>query len=280
MAETLNCRCCGGVLDVKGSLCVCKFCGATNFISLVASKNINQLNRANKLRQEREFDNAARIYDVILVENDPTADILWYRTLCEYGIEYVPDPVSDKYFPTLHRIKDESIFNCKYFNQALELAEGTQKETLLKEAKYIDEVQRKYLNIAANEDPYDVFICYKETDLDTGEKTEDVELAEELYNELTLKGTLLPLNGHDEGTNGTPYYVLQVLRYGYADNDPNSNRVGCSFDISWAVDHQRQPVSLTHVDFIRVYSAQLQQCGWLGETSTEITGAEDLHPDK
>ena len=188
MAETLNCRCCGGVLDVKGSLCVCKFCGATNFISPVASKNINQLNRANKLRQEREFDNAARIYDVILVENDPTADILWYRTLCEYGIEYVPDPVSDKYFPTLHRIKDESIFNCKYFNQALELAEGTQKETLLKEAKYIDEVQRKYLNIAANEDPYDVFICYKETDLDTGEKTEDVELAEELYNELTLKG--------------------------------------------------------------------------------------------
>ena len=168
MAQTLNCRCCGGVLGVDSSLCVCKFCGTTNFISYVASKNINQLNRANKLRQEREFDNAARIYDVILVENDPTADILRYRTLCEYGIEYVPDPVSDKYFPTLHRIKDESIFNCKYFNQALELAEGSQKETLLKEAKYIDEVQRKYLNIAANEDPYDVFICYKETDLQTG----------------------------------------------------------------------------------------------------------------
>ena len=98
-----------------------------------------------------------------------------------------------------------------------------------------------------------------------------------LGNELTLKGTLLPPNGHDEGTNGTPYYVLQVLRYGYADNYPNSNREGCSFDISWAVDHQRQPVTLSHVDFIRVYNAQLQQCGWLGETSTEITGAEDLH---
>ena len=101
-----------------------------------------------------------------------------------------------------------------------------------------------------------------------------------LGNELTLKGTLLPPNGRDEGTNGSPHYVLQALRYGYADNYPNSNREGCSFDISWAVDYQRQPVSLTHVDFIRVYNAQLQQCGWLGETSTEITGAEDLHPDK
>ncbi|MBP5529041.1 MAG: TIR domain-containing protein, partial [Lachnospiraceae bacterium] len=135
-------------------------------------------------RQEREFDNAAGIYDNILSENEPSADILWYRTLCEYGIEYVPDPVSDKYFPTLHRINDESIFNCSFFKQAIELSEGEEQKTLLKEAKYIDEIQTKYLNIAANEDPYDVFICYKETDLQTGEKTEDVELAEELYNEL------------------------------------------------------------------------------------------------
>ena len=186
--ESLNCRCCGGVLNVKSSLCVCKYCGTTNFISDVASKYVNQLNRANKLRQEREFDNAARIYDTILLENDPTSDILWFRTLCEYGIEYVPDPVTDKYFPTLHRIKDESILDCDSFKQAIELCDGKQKETLLEEAKYINDVQTKYLNIAANEDPYDVFICYKETDLDTGDSTEDVKLAEELYFELTIKG--------------------------------------------------------------------------------------------
>lgn len=186
--ESLNCRCCGGVLNLESNLCVCKFCGATNFFSANSSKYANQLNRANKLRQEKEFDNAARIYDTILDENAPTADILWLRTLCEYGIEYVPDPVSDKYFPTLHRINDESILNFGMFKRAIELSDDKQKETLLKEAKYIDTVQTKYLNIAANEDPYDVFICYKETDLETGEKTEDVKLAEELYNELTNMG--------------------------------------------------------------------------------------------
>jgi hypothetical protein len=186
--ESLNCRCCGGVLNLESNLCVCKFCGATNFFSANSSKYTNQLNRANKLRQEKEFDNAARIYDTILDENAPTADILWLRTLCEYGIEYVPDPVSDKYFPTLHRINDESILNFGMFKRAIELSDDKQKETLLKEAEYIDKVQTKYLNIAANEDPYDVFICYKETDLETGDKTEDVKLAEELYNELTNMG--------------------------------------------------------------------------------------------
>ncbi|MBP5529040.1 MAG: TIR domain-containing protein [Lachnospiraceae bacterium] len=186
--EYLNCRCCGGALDTFSNLSVCKHCGATNFISDVANRKVFQLNRANKLRQEREFDNAARIYDNILEENEPTADILWYRTLCEYGIEYVPDPISDKYIPTLHRINDESIFNCDFFKKAIELSEGEQKITLLEEAKYIDGIQTKYLNIAANEAPYDVFICYKETDLETGEKTEDVKLAEELFNELVKKG--------------------------------------------------------------------------------------------
>ena len=30
---------------------------------------------------------------------------------------------------------------------------------------------------------------------------------------------------------------------------------------------------------MKVYNAVLQQCGWLGETSTEVCGAFDLHPD-
>ncbi|MBO4784402.1 MAG: hypothetical protein J5521_06640, partial [Lachnospiraceae bacterium] len=97
--EALNCRCCGGVLNVQSAMAVCEYCGATNFISDTAGKYINQLNRANKLRQQKEYDNAIRIYDNILSENIPSADILWLRTLCEYGIEYVPDPISSKYFP-------------------------------------------------------------------------------------------------------------------------------------------------------------------------------------
>ena len=186
--EALNCRCCGGVLRVKSSLCVCDYCGATNFISDVASKYVNQLNRANKLRQEREFDNAARIYDIILEQNGPSSDILWLRTLCEYGIEYVPDPVSDKYIPTLHRINDESILSYHSYIDALSLADREEKESLQKEAEYINTIQNEYLHIAENEAPYDVFICYKETDEETGEQTEDVGLAEQLYRDLTGRG--------------------------------------------------------------------------------------------
>ena len=50
-----------------------------------------------------------------------------------------------------------------------------------------------------------------------------------------------------------------------------------SFDIGWAVDSLGNPVHLPGVDFIRVYTGVNQQCGWLGETSTELSRAEDLH---
>ena len=36
-------------------------------------------------------------------------------------------------------------------------------------------------------------------------------------------------------------------------------------------------LKLDFIDFVKVYSAEQQMAGWLGETSTEVAGAEDLH---
>ena len=99
-----------------------------------------------------------------------------------------------------------------------------------------------------------------------------------LSSPLTLSGTLLPGNGYDQSGKGT-YWILSSLRYGYVDNVANTDSEGNSFDLDWAVDPiSRQPVHLSHADFVRVYSALNQTCGWLGETSTEISGAELLTP--
>jgi len=98
-----------------------------------------------------------------------------------------------------------------------------------------------------------------------------------LGDELTLQGTLLPTNALNRKPGGNDW-VLKALRYGYVDNQPNTDSLANSFNLDWAVDPlTRQPAKLTHADFIRIYTAQNQVCGWLGETSTEITGAEDLH---
>ena len=98
---------------------------------------------------------------------------------------------------------------------------------------------------------------------------------------LTLKGCRLPDNASqvDDGDGGL-MWILPAFDYGYADNQPNANREGCSINIDWAVDAEGQSVKLDHIDFIRCQNAMNQICGSIGETSTEITGAEDLHPDE
>jgi len=94
--------------------------------------------------------------------------------------------------------------------------------------------------------------------------------------DLTFRGTRLPDNGADTSGTGS-HWVLSSFAWGYVDNMANSDLDGCSFDIGWAVDDNRNSVKLDHIDFIRVYNAMNQTCGWIGETSTEISGAEDLH---
>lgn len=98
-------------------------------------------------------------------------------------------------------------------------------------------------------------------------------LAEEPY---TLTGTCLPPNAHDTSGNGT-YYVLQSFDWGYVDNHPNDNAELNSFDIDWAVDAEGHAVKLPGIDFVRVQTGISQYCGWIGETSTELSKAVDLH---
>ncbi len=93
---------------------------------------------------------------------------------------------------------------------------------------------------------------------------------------LTFRGSLLAQNAEDISGYGA-YYILYSYPWGYVDNHPNEYAELNSFDISRAVDAEGRPVSLPGVDFIRVYTGVNQYCGWLGETSTELSRAQDLH---
>lgn len=94
---------------------------------------------------------------------------------------------------------------------------------------------------------------------------------------LTFRGTRLPNASMDmSGGNGNSWFQ-PFFGEGYVDNMPNAMEPG--FKIDWAIDEEGNPVMLDHIDFVKVYCAQLDYCGWLGEVSTEVCGAEDLHPD-
>jgi len=92
---------------------------------------------------------------------------------------------------------------------------------------------------------------------------------------ITFKGTRLPDNAVDESGTGS-YFVQYAFLYGYADNAPNTDN-DSGIDIDWAIDKNGNRLQLPGINFVKVYNGLNQQAGWLGETSTEIMGATDLH---
>jgi hypothetical protein len=127
------------------------------------------------------------VYEKILEEDRMDSEAYWSLVLCKYGIEYVEDPTSHKRIPTVNRAQFTSIFMDEDYKSAIQYADGYQKSIYEAEAKAIDDIQKGILAISEKEEPFDVFICYKETD-NNGRRTQDSVLANDLYHQLTQEG--------------------------------------------------------------------------------------------
>ena len=185
-----KCKMCGGDLIIeKGStVAECEYCGSKQTLpKLDDDRRTIFYNRANHFRRNNEFDKAAGIYEQILNEDTTDAEAYWSLVLCQYGIEYVEDPATHKRVPTVNRAQFTSVFDDDNYKSALQYADGYQRELYEKEAKTINDIQKGILAISQKEEPFDVFICYKETDAN-GRRTMDSVLANDLYHQLTQEG--------------------------------------------------------------------------------------------
>ncbi len=185
-----KCKMCGASLHVEAgqSTAECEYCGTTQTLPKLDDERRAQMyDRANHFRRNNDFDKAMGIYEQILDEDNTDAEAYWSLVLCRYGIEYVEDPVTHKRVPTINRTQFTSIFDDEDYKSALAHADEEQKAVYRAEAETINEIQKGILAISQKEEPFDVFICYKETD-DSGRRTPDSVLANELYHELTRAG--------------------------------------------------------------------------------------------
>ena len=185
-----KCKMCGGTLEIAEGMtvCECDYCGTKQTLPKTDNEqNLNMFNRANHFRQQCEFDKAAEIYEKMANRSEDDAELYWSIVLCRYGIEYVDDPLTKKKIPTCHRTQFRSILDDPDYQTALEHADMLQRSVYESEAAYIDKVQKGILEISNKEQPFDVFICYKETD-ENGRRTPDSVLAQELYYGLSQEG--------------------------------------------------------------------------------------------
>lgn len=185
-----KCKMCGGDLNITEAdkVVECEYCGTTQTVpSADNEKKMTLFNRANRLRLNNEFDKAAALYEQLIAEFPEEAEAYWGLCLCNWGIEYVDDPATGEKKPTCHRASFESLMKDENYLLAMEYADVTAQRVYRREAQEIDRLNDAILSVSRNEKPYDVFICYKETD-ENGMRTHDSVLAQDIYDALTANG--------------------------------------------------------------------------------------------
>lgn len=185
-----KCKMCGGELNIQDGVSVvtCEYCGTKQTVSKSRDEIFTNLyNRANNLRLKCEFDKAEQVYEKLLDIENTESEAHWGIVLCKYGVEYIEDPKTYKRIPTCHRTVYEAVRTDVNYIAAIENADKEQKALYVAEASVIDELQKNILKIVNNEEPFDVFICYKEAD-QNGKRTIDSSIANDIYYQLIEEG--------------------------------------------------------------------------------------------
>jgi len=187
MINPNTCPCCGGDFEYRSGRWKCRACGSYKPEELSGEETSLVYAASQKLRlaefyeAEQEFDDIIRKYP-----ENPLA--YWGRLMAKYGIKYEEDYDGSK-IPTCYAASIESILDSKDYEMALKYADEENRAYYKKQAEYIERVRKEWVAKAKKEKPYDVFICYKDSDLANGiEHTQDSDDMQELCLYLMDKG--------------------------------------------------------------------------------------------
>ena len=181
------CNICGANYEYRNGRWICPACGAYKEEELSNEEVTLLYHAAQKLRLS-DFDESEKAYSDIIEKFPKNPSGYWGRLLSKYGIKYEED-FDGRKIPTCYAASIESVMSDKDYIKAIELADADAKETYQKQAAYIERVRKEWIEKARKEKPYDIFICYKDSDLANGiDRTQDSIAAQDLYIHLTEQG--------------------------------------------------------------------------------------------
>jgi len=181
------CNICGANYEYHNGRWKCPACGAFKAEELSNEEVTLLYNAAQKLRLS-DFDEAEKAYADIIEKFPKNPDGYWGRLLSRYGIKYEED-FDGRKIPTCYATSIESVITDKDYLKATELADQETRAYYNLQAQYIERVRKEWVEKARKEKPYDIFICYKDSDLANGiERTQDSIAAQELYIHLIEQG--------------------------------------------------------------------------------------------
>ena len=179
------CDHCGGSYIYTNGRYVCQACGSYK-PEEISNEEVTLLCMAYQKLRTARFKAARRAFDDIIQEYPENPSAYWGRLMAKYGVKYERD-VDGRMIPTCYATSIKSVLNDSDYKKALQYADEENKRYYQEKAEYMERVRKEWAEKANKEKPYDIFICYKETDHNE-KRTKDSVAAQKLYTHLTAKG--------------------------------------------------------------------------------------------
>lgn len=148
-----------------------------------------QLKNADDYLYAGDFDSAEVLYDYVICHQPEESRAYWGKLLCKYGVEYVGD--GPKKIIVCHFTRNKSLIEELEYAKACKFADEETRSYYKTEAERINAVQIEIRRRSEREKPFDIFLCYKQTDPDSDSgnaPTKDSERMSDLYDDLTKRG--------------------------------------------------------------------------------------------
>lgn len=185
------CHLCNGELIPYGiGKLKCKFCDTIYEEEVINGEEGILLVDAYKQLRDGETDEAYKSFIDIIDRSPKCYEAFFGVALANHGIVYVDDSRGDnrKRVPTCYNTTLTPFREDSYYQKAIETAPPEIREKYEKDAAEIDRIREHWVQMAAKEKPYDIFISFKDTDDVTKKRTEDSVQAQEIYTWLTDQG--------------------------------------------------------------------------------------------
>lgn len=175
------CNICGSALAYKDGRWVCPACGAPSETDITGEEESLLYNAAQKLRLA-DFGEAEEAYRDIVRRYPDNSAAWWGLVLAKNGIKYEID-ADGTAKPTCYAASLRKIYDDTDFKRAIALCADKQvRADMISRAERLDEIREIWLKKVSGERPYDVFLCFKDSDdVGMGRRTDDSYEVANLY---------------------------------------------------------------------------------------------------
>ena len=178
------CYQCGGKITEHGGNRMCTACGAFATVRLTP-KAATLMDAAYRQLRLSKFSDAEWDFDDIICQYPQLAWGYWGRLLAKYYVKY--ESAGGKKVPVCYAIAKNSVYDDEDYQNALKYADERNKGVFQAHAERIETFRAEWTDKVLREDPYDIFLCYKES-ANGAERTQDSVQAQALYEYLTEQG--------------------------------------------------------------------------------------------